>query len=106
MDKAPQQLSMADWIITGREIIAWINDIEFFDIIGDIENGVQAFALRINNAATATSIYLGQSASVEESMGWASHFLGAILRGELLQEEFTCSHGKTFHEGCDDCANS
>lgn len=105
MDNA-QELNTADWIITGREIVAWANDIEFFDIIGNIEDGVQTFALRINNAATATSIYLGESATVGESMGWANHFLGAILRGELLQEEFTCNHGKTLHEGCDDCASS
>jgi len=59
MDEALQQLFPADWTITGREIVAWINDIEFYDIIGSIENGVQTFALRINYAATATSIYLG-----------------------------------------------
>ena len=102
MSNTPQ-LSQGDWIVTGREIIAWINDIEFFDITGsvDIINGSQRFSLRINNAAVATTLYVGESDTVQEAMGWANrHLATGILQGEL-----TCRHGEPVGDGCRDCFN-
>jgi hypothetical protein len=97
------QLGPADWIVTGREIIAWINDTEFFDISGSVNviDNSQRFELRINNAAAATTLYLGESASVQEAIGWASrHLSSGILQGEL-----TCRHGEPMGDGCRDCFN-
>lgn len=102
MSNTPQ-LGPADWIVTGREIIAWINDTEFFDISGSVNviDNSQRFELRINNAAAATTLYLGESASVQEAIGWASrHLSSGILQGEL-----TCIHGEPMGEGCRDCFN-
>jgi hypothetical protein len=101
------QLGPADWIVTGREIIAWVNDIEFFDITGSVNiiDNSQRFSLRFNNAATATTLYVGESDTVQEAMGWASrHLSSGILQD--LQEELTCPHGFTLAYHCKECENS
>lgn len=102
MSNTPQ-LRPADWIVTGREIIAWVNDIEFFDITGSVNviDNSQRFDLRLNNAAAATTIYMGESASVQEAMNWANRDLGGVLQYEL-----TCPHGRTLIEHCQECEDS
>lgn len=101
MTNTPQQINSSDWIVTGREIIAWISDIEFFDITGsvDVTNGSQRFSLRINNVATAATLYVGESDTVQEAMGWASRYLA----GGIVQEVLTCLHGTTVGEQCQEC---
>lgn len=102
--KNTPQLTASDWIVTGREIIAWINDIEFFDITGsvDVANGSQRFSLRLNNVAAATTLYVGESDTVQEAMGWASRH----LESGILQDELTCPHGFTLMHHCQECENS
>jgi hypothetical protein len=98
------QLGPADWIVTGREIIAWVNDIEFFDITGSVNiiDNSQRFSLRFNNAATATTLYVGESDTVQEAMGWASRH----LESGILQDELTCPHGFTLMHHCQECEDS
>ena len=85
------------------EIIAWINGTEFFDITGsvDVTDGSQRFSLRFNNAAAATTLYVGESDTVQEAMGWASRHLAT----GILQDELTCRHGEPMGDGCRDCFN-
>jgi len=90
-------LTPQDWVVGGREIIAWINDLEFFDITYSGESGT--FALRINHVGHVTTVYLGESGSVAEAQARANIHLGH--NGPTA--EFTCSHGRSLIEGCSEC---
>lgn len=87
----------SEWIVTGHELISWINDLEFFDITFTPDS--ETFALRINHLGTATTVYLGESSSVNEAIAYAARHQG----GEV-QEQITCEHGRTLAEHCEDCA--
>lgn len=96
MDNTPQ-LSMADWIVTGNEVIAWINDLEFFDISFDVV--AETFALRINHVALVSTIYLGESDSFTEAVGRARAYANADDHPVLC-----CTHGRTLVVQCPECA--
>ena len=95
------RITPADWVVTGHEIIAWINDLEFFDVVfyGD----AQMFALRINHLATANSTLLGMTSSVAEAISRANAFI--MDDGNGGQQSLTCAHNLTIAERCEDCAN-
>jgi hypothetical protein len=90
------QLTNADWIVTGHEIVAWINDVEFFDIT--FSDASQTFALRVNNAALAQTLYLGESSSLAEAMQRARNHINADD-----QDQLRCNHGRTLVESCREC---
>lgn len=85
-----------DWIVTGHELISWINDLEFFDIRPTPAS--ETFALRLNHMGTATTLYLGESSTVAEAVGRAAQHLAGFI-----QEEITCEHGRTLDQSCEDC---
>lgn len=89
-----------EWIVTGNEVIAWINDLEFFDITYSADTAT--FALRINHLATATTIYLGESDSVSEAVRSAA--LWVVRSAEIgEQQNLSCEHGHLLGENCPEC---
>lgn len=102
-------MNTTDWIVTGNEIIAWVDDLQFFDITFDAVT--ETFALRINHLALASTIYLGQSDSVKQAMrraqdfvghGTLPEFVGVVVDDDLI--EITCSHGLSMVQVCPECA--
>lgn len=90
------KLTNDEWIVTGHEIIAWINDLQFFDITHDA--AVEFFFLRLNQVATATVISLGVSNSVTEAIARARAYVNADD-----DPMFACEHGRDLAELCADC---
>lgn len=109
----PRPLTAADWIVTGNEIVAWIDDTELFDITFD--GATQRFALRINNVATAQSVFLGFTSSVAEAQQRARSHVGTTADALEIAAQFgidpdddeldqlRCPHGRTMLEICPDC---
>lgn len=89
----------SQWLVVGREIIAWINDVECFDITFTAET--ETFALRLNNVATATTLLMGESSSVAEAVAHAASFV--IDDGHGGQELLSCEHGVSIGLPCADC---
>lgn len=64
---------MTDWLVAGRELIAWVGDLEFFDIV--YADRTDTYQLRINHVGTATTLYLGDSDTLEQAQSRAGDFL-------------------------------
>lgn len=90
------KLTNDEWIVTGHEVIAWISDLEFFDITHDPR--IEKFVLRINHIATAATVFLGVTDSLSEAIGRARAHVNAD-NNEIL----SCTHGRTLVEPCADC---
>lgn len=69
------KLTNDEWIVTGREVIAWISDLECFDIT--YSERTEKFSLRVNNVATAQTVFLGVSDSLSEAIGRARSHINA-----------------------------
>lgn len=69
------RLTNDEWIVTGHEVIAWISDLECFDITYD--DRTRKFSLRVNNVATAQAVFLGYSDSLSEAIGRARAHINA-----------------------------
>lgn len=107
-------ISNSDWIVTGNEVVAWINDLELFDITFD--GRTQRFALRINNVALAQTVFLGFSDSLSEAMQRARTHIGNTETAAEIAAAFGldpeseeidqlhCTHGRTMVEHCSECA--
>ena len=107
------KLTAADWIVTGNEVIAWVSGTEFFDIVFD--SNTDRFALRINNAATAQTVFLGVSDSLSEAFGRANTHTASFAATQDVAamfgidpdnepvDQFRCTHGRTMLEHCDEC---
>ena len=88
--------ALGDWIVTGNELIAWINDLEFFDITPTPKTGT--FGLRINHLALAATVYLGESDTVVQATQRAQQHLATEPDPTL-----TCVHGHDMLQDCPDC---
>lgn len=94
------KLHASDWIVTGHEVIAWVNDLEFFDIVFSVKT--QTFELRINHLGTATTVYLGDTPTVAQAILAAQKWV--MEDGHGGQQTLTCTHGLTLGEICPGCA--
>jgi hypothetical protein len=102
-------LTNGDWTVTGHEIVAWISDTECFDITFD-EVG-QVFALRINNVASAQTLFLGFTDSLAESLSRANAHLRDDTLPTFVEDvdpnllPLSCEHGVSLGVHCADCAD-
>lgn len=61
------------WIVNGKEVLAWINHTECYEIV---PGEVCGFALSLNNVATAESEPLGVHGSIPAAQLAAKRHLG------------------------------